>query len=113
MPSQQWPRASCAEILVGPQAARLLGPVDLDEVIAQCGQTYSVSLLEADTGPLNSRSGNPWEPSMRMRQANSSSLAQTVERCAKRASPPMRPEVGPPAQIRGGSKVKAPSKMSM
>ena len=49
---------------------------------------------------------------MRIRQASSSSAESWWKR-AKPASPPWRPEAGPPAQIRGGSKEKAPSSPSM
>ena len=63
------------------------------------------------TGPLNSRSGRPWDPSMRVRQA-SSSRAPISSHWSKPASPPWRPEKGPPAKSRGGSNGKAPSSRS-
>ena len=64
------------------------------------------------TGPRRSRSGRPREPSILVRQA-SSSLAFNLQKVLNRASPPKRPENGPPAQMSGGSLSNAPRKPSM
>jgi hypothetical protein len=89
------------EGLVGLQAPPLFRLVAGAEVLAERRQPFP-----------NSRSGLPCDPSSRMRQASSSS-ADSRWNWAKPATPPLRPDVGPPAQMRGGSKVKAPRKPSM
>ena len=66
-----------------------------------------VALLEPDHRTVELALGRP------LRALDPHAPGQLVERdqrwkAAKPASPPWRPDVGPPAQMRGGSKVKAP-----
>ena len=77
------------------------------------GDPVAVQLLPTADRPVPLRvAGSPRDPSMRVRHA-SSSTRDNGRNWSNEASPPKRPENGPPAQMRGGSKANAPSVRSM
>ena len=94
------------------QAGPTLVVVEVGEVGAEGGQSLAVAGLPADDRSVELALGST------LRSLDARPPGQLVERAQleplveRRGSPPLRPENGPPAQMRGGSNEKAPSSWS-